>query len=93
MNHQLVQTIKQSSGWGDNVNNPSTTSAKGSNGGSNVATGASESIIADEDGQTLVTLLKYKIGSHNVGVTMGIPGVQYNGYYGTNLFVKSNTNP
>ena len=58
MNHQLVQT-KKSSGWGGtNLNNPSKTNATGPNGGSNVATGASESIIADEDGQTLGTLLK-----------------------------------
>ena len=40
------------------MNNPSTTNVTGPNGGSNVATGASESIIADENGQTLGTLLK-----------------------------------
>ena len=45
-------------GGGDNVNNLSTTNATGPNGGSNVATGASESIISDEDGQTLGTFLK-----------------------------------
>ena len=83
MNHKQLM--------GDNVNNPSTPSVTGPNGGSNVASGASESIIADEDGQTLGTLLKLRIGSHNVGVKTGIPSVQYNGYYGTNLFVKSNT--
>ena len=46
---------------------------------------------ADDDGQTLGTLLKLRIVSHNVGMTMGIPSVKYNGYYGTNLFVINNT--
>ena len=58
MNHQLVQTKNNHQVGGDNVNKPSTTNATGPNGGSNVATGASESIIADEDGQTIGTLLK-----------------------------------
>ena len=59
MNHHLVQTKKNNhQGGGDNVNNPSTTNATGPNEGSNVATGASESIIAYEDGQKLGTLLK-----------------------------------
>ena len=49
-------TINQK-GWRNNGNNPSKTHAKGPNEGSNVATGASASTIAAEDGQAPGTVL------------------------------------